>query len=586
MVIVQPPQSSPEDSLVSASLLPMLPKALTGISGLDEVTEGGLPRGRPTLVCGPAGCGKTLLATEFLLRGILEYDEPGVFIAFEESSHDLSANVASLGFDLAALEIGGRLVVDSINVGIDEVEDAGEWDLEALFVRVGYAIDTVGAKRVVIDSIETLFDAFPDGTRLRSELRRLFLWLKEREVTAVITAERGEGLLTRHGIEEYVSDCVIVLDHRVTEQTSTRRLRILKYRGSLHGTNEYPFLIGESGISVLPITSMGLRHEVSDDRMSTGVDRLDAMLGGTGVYRGSSVLITGTAGTGKSTLAAQFCNAACRRGERALYLGFEESEAQIERNMASVGMDLAHWVSGGLLQFHCVRPSLLGLEAHLAAMQTLVDKFDPTVVITDPISNLTGVGDSSAVAAMLTRQVDFLKSKGVTAIFTSLNTHSDVEQGDQVIASLMDTWVLLKTLEGNGERNRTLYVLKSRGMGHSNQIREFLITDRGIELADVYIGPQGVLTGSARSAQEAKERADTARRLEDLDQRRVDLERRRESVEAQAAILWRAFEAEADAVRRLLSQDIGVGEQRAEQSRLRLADRIPGHDGIDSSGAR
>jgi circadian clock protein KaiC len=359
----------------------------------------------------------------------------------------------------------------------------------------------------------------------------------------------------------------------VIEQTSTRRLRILKYRGSLHGTNEYPFLIRSNGISVLPITSMGLEHQVSDERMSTGVDRLDAMLGGSGVYRGSSVLVTGTAGTGKSTIAARFCDAACARGERALYLGFEESEAQIVRNMSSVGMDLKQWVSAGLLQFHCVRPTLLGLEAHLATIQTLVDDFDPTVVVTDPISNLAGVGDSTDVSAMLTRQVDYLKSKRVTAIFTSLNSNPDLEQGDQQISSLMDTWLLLKTLEGNGERNRTLYVLKSRGMAHSNQIREFLITDRGVELADVYVGPEGVLTGSARSAQEAKEGAETSRRIEDLEQRRVNLERRRESVEAQAAILWREFEAEADAVRRLLSQDVSVGEQRAEQSRLRLADR-------------
>jgi circadian clock protein KaiC len=566
------PQSSASGPV---GFLPLLAKAPTGISGLDDVTGGGVPRGRPTLVCGPAGCGKTLLAMEFLIRGIVQFDEPGVFIAFEETADELSANVASLGFDLATLEADGLLVLDYVDVRPNQLEASGEWDLEGLFVRVGYAIDRVGAKRVVIDSIETLFDAFSNQARLRSELRRLFVWLKDRGVTAMITGERGDGVLTRHGIEEYVSDCVIVLDHRVTEQTSTRRLRILKYRGSLHGTNEYPFLIRSNGISVLPITSMGLEHQVSNERMSTGVNRLDAMLGGTGVYRGSSVLVTGTAGTGKSTIAAQFCDAACNRGERALYLGFEESEAQILRNMSSVGMDLQRWVSAGLLQFHCVRPTLLGLEAHLATIQTLVHDFDPMVVVTDPISNLAGVGDSTDVSAMLTRQVDYLKSQRVTAIFTSLNSDPDVEQGDQQISTLMDTWLLLKTLEGNGERNRTLYVLKSRGMAHSNQIREFLITDRGVELADVYVGPQGVLTGSARSAQEAKEGSETSRRIEDLEQRRVNLERRRESVEAQAAILWREFEAEADAVRRLLSQDVSVGEQRAEQSRLRLAD-LPG----------
>jgi circadian clock protein KaiC len=570
--------SSPPSAAAGRSL-PRLAKAPTGISGLDQVTEGGVPRGRPTLVCGPAGSGKTLLAMEFLIRGIIEYGEPGVFVAFEETADELTANVASLGFDLRKLEDDGLLVVDYVDVATDDVTEVGDWDLEGLFVRLGFAIDSVGAKRVAVDTIERLFDALPNSARVRTELRRLFVWLKARGVTAVITAERGDGLLTRRGIEEYVSDCVIVLDHRVTEQTSTRRLRVLKYRGSLHGTNEYPFLIGATGITVLPITSMGLEHRVSNLRMSTGVDRLDAMLGGSGVYRGSSVLVSGTAGTGKSTVAAQMCDAACQRGERALYLGFEESEAQIVRNMGSVGMDLRRWVDAGLLLFHCVRPSLLGLEAHLSAMQTLVSEFDPSVVVTDPISNLAGVGDSSDVSAMLTRQVDFLKSQGVTAIFTSLNSNPDVERGDQQIASLMDTWVLVKTLEGNGERSRLLYVLKSRGMGHSNQIREFVITNRGIELADVYVGPQGVLTGSARSAQEAKERSETNRRLEDLDQRRVNLERRRESVEAQAAILWREFEAEADAVGRLLGQEINVDEQRAEQSRLRLAD-VPSGAGV------
>jgi circadian clock protein KaiC len=509
---------------------------------------------------------------EILIRGIVQCGEPGVFIAFEETPEDLAANVASLGFDLVKLEADGLLVVDYVSMSPDDVESVGEWDLEALFARIGYAIGLVGAKRIVIDTIETLFGAFADTARLRSELRRLFAWFKSRGVTVLITGERGDKALTRHSIEEYVTDCVIVLDHRVTEQTSTRRLRILKYRGSLHGTNEYPFLIGATGISVLPITSLGLGHGVSSERVSTGVDRLDAMLGGAGVYRGSSVLVSGTAGTGKSTIAAQFCDAACRRGERALYLGFEESEAQIIRNMSSVGMDLRQWVTAGLLQFHCVRPSLLGLEAHLALIQTLVGDFVPSVVVMDPISNLAGVGDSSDVSAMLTRQVDYLKSNRITAMFTSLYSDNDAEHGDQRIASLMDTWMLVKTLEGNGERNRTLYVLKSRGMAHSNQIREFLITDRGIELADVYVGPQGVLTGSARSAQEAKESSEARRRLEDLEQRRVNLERRRESVNAQAAILWREFEAEADAVGRLLIQEVSGGEQRAEQSRLRLAD--------------
>jgi circadian clock protein KaiC len=570
-------------SLKDANLAPRpravpktLQKAATGISGLDEVTAGGLPRGRPTLVCGPAGCGKTLLAMEFLVRGITEFGEPGVFIAFEESAVDLAANVASLGFDLAQCEADGQLVMDHVNVDRAHLEEAGEWDLDGLFLRLGSAIDAVGARRVVIDTIETLFGAFTDAAILRSELRRLFGWLKDRGVTAVITGERGDGTLTRYGIEEYVSDCVIVLDHRVTEQTSTRRLRILKYRGSLHGTNEYPFLIGDSGISVLPMTNLGLQHGVSSERITTGVARLDAMLGDAGFFKGSTVLVNGTAGTGKSTLAAQFCDATCARGERAMYFAFEESEAEIVRNMSSVGIDLGQWTKAGLLKFRCFRPALLGLEAHLFAMQRAVDGFDPSVVVNDPVSDLIRVGTGEDVAAMLTRQVDFLKSRGVTAMFTSLNAGPQPDAIDQHVASLVDTWLLLKTLEGNGEFNRVLYVLKSRGMAHSNQIREFLLTSHGIELADVYVGPQGVLTGSARQAQEAQERSEGTARLEDLEQRRVNLATRREAVEAQTAALWREFEDESDSVQRLLSHgSTGVEDragQRAEQGRMRKAD--------------
>jgi circadian clock protein KaiC len=549
-----------------------IPKTLTGISGLDEVTGGGLPRGRSTLVCGPAGCGKTLLAMEFLVRGIAQFDEPGVFVAFEESVDDLIANVASLGFDLAQLEADGQLIIEHVNIVDTEMQEAGDWDLDGLFLRLGAAIDEVGAKRVVIDTIETLFGAFANTATLRSELRRLFGWLKDREITAVITGERGDGSLTRHGIEEYVSDCVIVLDHRVTEQASTRRLRILKYRGSLHGTNEYPFLIGESGVSVLPITSLGLDNSVSTERMSTGVARLDAMLGGGGVFKGSTVLVNGTAGTGKSTLAAQFCDATCRQGRRALYFAFQESDAEIMRNMSSVGIDLMQWVDAGLLQFRCFRPSVLGLEAHLFAMQKFVGEWDPAVVVMDPISDLLSIGTATDVSAMLTRQVDFLKSRGVTALFTSM----DSNHAEQEIASLVDTWLLVKIMEGNGELNRVLYVLKSRGTAHSNQIREFLLTGQGLELTDVYVGPHGVLTGSARQAQEAQERADGTARLDDLEQRRVDLQRRREAVEAQTAALWREFEDEADIVGRLLSHGSSGAEdragQRAEQGRLRRAD--------------
>ena len=569
-------QDQPAATNASATQVGVLPKTPTGISGLDEVTGGGLPRGRPTLLCGPAGCGKTLLALEFLVRGITLFNEPGVFVAFEERAEDLIANVASLGFDLAQFEAEGKLVIDHVNVVNGEVAETADWNLDGLFFRLGAAIDAIGAKRVVIDTIETLFGAFSNTAILRSELRRLFDWLKDRGVTAVITGERGEGTLTRYGIEEYVSDCVIVLDHRVTEQTSTRRLRILKYRGSLHGTNEYPFLISESGVSVLPITSLGLQHTVSTEQVSTGVARLDSMLGNGGFYKGSTVLVSGSAGTGKSTLAAQFCHATCSRGERALYFAFEESQAEILRNTSSVGINLQQWVDAGLLQIRCFRPSLFGLEAHLFSMQKLVDDFEPSAVVKDPISAILRAGTGADVTAMLTRQVDFLKARGVTALFTSLISDEEIFESTQEIASLVDTWLLLKTMEGNGELNRTLYVRKSRGMAHSNQIREFLLTNQGIELADVYVGPQGVLTGSARQAQEAKELSDGTAREEILEERRVSLERRRESVQAQTDALWREFEDEADIVGRLLTHgSTGVEDragQRAEQRRLRRGD--------------
>jgi circadian clock protein KaiC len=557
---------------------PNLPKARTGIIGLDEVTGGGLPRGRPSLICGPAGCGKTLLAMEFLVRGITEFGEPGVFVAFEESREDLIANVASLGFDLPALEDDGKLVVDHISVAPDEMIETGPWDLEALFIRLGAAIDRVGAQRVVIDTIETLFGAFHDTATLRAELRRLFAWLKARGVTAVVTGESGEGTMTRSGVEEYVSDCVIELNHLVREDTSTRRLRIVKYRGSLHGTDAYPFLITQQGITVQPVSSIGLEHGVSDERISTGVLRLDAMLGGVGPHRGSAVLVCGMAGTGKSTLAAEFCAAACRRGERALYMALEESEGQIIRNMSSVGIDLAPWVAQGLLRFRCVRARAQNLEGHLATMQSAVDAFDPAVVVVDPVSDLIGVGTEREVSAMLSREVDFLKGRGITTVYTHLALDAQREQTNRLLGSLVDTWIVVRSLEGNGEFNRTLSVLKSRGTAHSNQVREFLLTAQGIELADVYVGPQGVLTGSARSAQEAQERADAVERQEDLEQRSAKLLRDRQSLEERVAALWRDFNDEATAVDLLVSRGTsgrqeGV-DQRLEQGRLRHGDPL------------
>jgi circadian clock protein KaiC len=533
-----------------------LPKAATGIEGLDEITGGGLPRGRPTLICGSAGCGKTVLAMEFLVRGATEFDEPGVFMAFEETAEELTQNVRSLGFDLDDLTAKNKMLVDYVHVERSEIEETGEYDLEGLFIRLGHAIDTVGARRVVLDTIETLFGGLSNDAILRSELRRLFRWLKDRGVTAVITGERGDGQLTRQGLEEYVSDCVIVLDHRVTENLSTRRLRIVKYRGTLHGTNEYPFLIDETGISVLPITSIGLRHEASNERISTGVPRLDTMLGGAGLYRGSSVLISGTAGTGKTSLAGHFADATCRRGERCLYLAFEESESQMVRNMRSIGLELGPWLKKGVLCFHATRPTAYGLESHLAELHKLVKDFEPRVVIVDPITNFLKAGTQTEAEAMLMRLIDFLKAQQITAFFTSL-THGGaaLEQSEGGISSLIDTWLLLRDIELGGERNRGMYVLKSRGMAHSNQIREFLLTDHGVELKDVYVGPEGVLTGSMRQAQEAREQAAALGRQQEIERRHRDLERKRQSLEAELAALRRQFDAEEEELKLLITQD-------------------------------
>src|ERR1700690_2294639 len=497
----------------SASPATRLPKCPTGIQGLDEITSGGLPRGRPTLVCGGAGCGKTLLAAEFLVRGAVQFGEAGVLVAFEETEAELAPNVASLGLDLAGLVRRKKIVVDSVHIEPGDVHESGEYDLEGLFVRLNHAIDSIGAKRVVLDTLEALFAGLRNEAILRAELRRLFPWLKVKGVTAVITAERGREQLTRNGLEEYVSDCVILLDHRVNEQIATRHLRVVKYRGALHGTNEFPFLIGNEGISVLPITSLGLNHKISSERIATGIPRLDAMLGGQGFFRGSSILLTGTPGTGKTIVAANFAQAAARRGERVLFFSFEESPNQIIRNMYSIGLRLEPLVKRGLLRFHSARPSLYGLEMHLATMFKEIAAFQPDVVIVDPITSLMDLGTASEGKGMVTRLIDYLKGGQVTSLFTSLTQGGHaLQQTEAAMSSLMDSWLLLQDFEGNGERNRVLYVLKARGMAHSNQIREFLISERGVDLVDAYIGPSGVLTGSARAAQTARETAEAPRR--------------------------------------------------------------------------
>lgn len=552
----------------------MLEKSLTGIEGLDDITEGGLPKGRPTLVCGAAGCGKTIFAMEFIIHGA-EMGEPGVFMSFEENTEDLKKNFISMNPNLEGLIDQNKVSFDYVHIERSEIEETGEYDLEGLFIRLGYAIDSIGAKRVVLDTVEALFSGFSAEALLRAELRRLFQWFKNKGVTAVITGESGEKTLTRYGLEEYVADCVILLNNPVINKITTRNLRIVKYRGSSHGTNEYPFLIDENGITVLPITSAGLDHKVSNEYVSTGIKRLDTMFDGKGYYKGTSILITGNAGTGKSSVAAQFADATCRKGEKCLYLAFEESPNQIIRNMQSIGIDLGQWVDKGLLKFHATRPTLHGLEIHLVTTYKLVNEFKPDIVVFDPISNLITVGSPDEVKSMLTRLIDFLKNKQITALSTSLSTMGVVES-DVGVSSLMDTWIDLRSNESNGERNRTLDIVKSRGMEHSNQMREFLLTDDGIKLEDVYLGPAGMLTGSARISQIALENAEKLIRQQEIEQKQREIERKREIMEVQIAEIKSQFEAEEGKLNRTIQQDKLKEEvmkvDREKMARMRKAD--------------
>jgi circadian clock protein KaiC len=565
-----------------------LQKERTGIPGFDEITGGGLPAGRPTLVCGSAGAGKTLFAMEFLVRGALTDNEPGVFMSFEETTDELATNVASLGFNIKQLIADKKLILDYVFIERSEIEETGEYDLEGLFLRLGHAIDQLGAKRVVLDTLEALFSALPNEAIIRAELRRLFRWLKEKGVTAVITCERGEGTLTRYGLEEYVADCVILLDHRVQNQISTRRLRIIKYRGTSHGTNEYPFLIDENGFSVLPITSLALNHTAPTQRISTGLERLDNMLDGKGFYRGSSILVSGTAGTGKSTIAAHFVDAACRRGERALIFAFEESQEQIIRNMRSIGINLEQYVKQNLLKFKNARPSNFGLEVHLALTHKLIGEYEPSIVVVDPITNFLAVADEADTKAMLTRLIDFLKKREITALFTSLTGSTlEIEDSEVGVSSLMDAWILVKNIESNGERNRGLYILKARGIAHSNQVREFLLTDHGIQLIDAYIGSEGVLMGSARAAQTAREISATRDREAARQRKQQQLQRTRELYEAQLVALRHQYEVKRDALVRELEEDqereSTEATQRIEMARLRHADI---NVNVEENGAR
>jgi len=546
-----------------------LKKCPTGIQGLDEITGGGLPQGRPTLVCGSAGCGKTVLAMEFLLRGALQYNEPGVFMCFEETAEDLAKNFASLGFDLKDLVARKKLAIDYVRIERSEITETGEFNLEGLFVRLGLAIKSVKAKRVVLDTVEGLFAGFNNVAILRAELRRLFGWLKEKGVTAIITGEQGEKTLTRYGLEEYVADCVITLAHVSTEQIATRRMRIVKYRGSLHGTNDYPFLIDEQGISILPVTSMRLDHAASVEKIPTGIPRLDTMFSGNGYYRGSSILVSGTSGSGKTSILAEFINEACRRGERCLFIIFAESPAQVIRNMRSIGINLEVWVKKGLLRFHAARPSLYGLEMHLVTIHKQIKEFHPGVVAIDPISNLINIGTIIETKKMITRLIDFLKASLITSIYTNLSQGDTLEETDIEVASLMDTWLLLRDIEINGERNRALYILKSRGMKHSNQVRELILTDKGIELKDVYIGAAGVLTGSARLSQEASEKAEALIVDQGFAFKQRELERKRKILDAQIAAMRTAFESEEDNLKKTISEG-KLSEKVTEQDRLKM----------------
>lgn len=566
-----------------AQSIKTLPKTPTGIVGLDEITSGGIPKGRPTLICGEAGSGKTLFSLEFIVRGALEFNEPGVFMAFEEKAEELSANVASLGFDLEALQEKKLIKLDYVHIERSEIEETGEYDLDGLFIRLGYAIDNIGAKRVVLDTIENLFSGLSNQSILRAELRRLFQWLKEKGVTAIITGEKGEGTLTRQGLEEYVSDCVILLDHRVSNQISTRLLRIIKYRGSVHGTNEYPFLIDEDGISVLPITSLKLEHDVSSERISSGIPSLDKMLQGKGFFRGSSILVSGTAGTGKTSIAAYFAHETCKHKERCIYFAFEESPNQIIRNMRSIGIDLQEHIDNGYLEFHASRPTLNGLEMHLLAIHKIVKRFQPQAIILDPITNLVTVGNVSEVKSMLIRLIDFLQAEQITVMFTALTLNTVInEQTDEGVSSLVDAWLMVRDIEYNGERNRGMYIMKSRGMGHSNQVREFVISDEGLDLVDVYLGPEGVLTGSAREAQQLLEETGVVLRSHAVTRKDREIERKRMILQAKIDSLKEEFESVTDELNKSYIEE-ELRKEVMQKNREQLIKNR--HNGNDESGS-
>jgi circadian clock protein KaiC len=459
-------------------------KCPTGIKGFDEITEGGLPKNGTTLVSGNAGSGKTLFGIDFLIKGATDYNEPGILMSFEETEDELYKDVASLNMDLSGLVSRKKIVLENVVLERKDIQE-NDFNLEGIFVRLEYAIDSIGAKRVVLDSLESLFAGITDIGILRLEIKRLFRWLKEKKVTAIVTGETGQnGSYTRHGLEEYISDCIILLDNRIRDEMATRRVRVIKYRGSSHGTSEYPFVIDNEGLSVIPITSAGLAQPGTDKKVSTGIPSLDKLFKSKGYTRGSTILASGTAGSGKTSFAGAFALESCKRGERCLYFSYEESSGQLIQNLLSIGIDLAPWVEKGLLKIVSLRPSFLGLELHLLNVYKLVDSFKPKAVVVDPLTSLVGEGEYREVSSMITRMIDLFKSRSITTFFTSLvsATFQSNTSGEIGVSSLIDTWIVVRVVEDNEGRKRTreVFIVKSRGSNHDSDVHKFILSDNGI----------------------------------------------------------------------------------------------------------
>jgi len=523
----------------------ILKKTPSGINGFDEITDGGLPKNRPTIICGNTGSGKTVISMEFLVKGALKYNEPGVFMSFEETREELATNMESLHFDLDSLIKKRKIYIEYLEIDKSQNIEAGRYDLEGLFVRLQNAITSIGAKRVVLDSLDALFYGL-NNNAIRPEIKRLFKWLKEKEVTAIITSESDNGFSTKNGLEQYVADCVIALDNRTVNQTTTRRIKIVKMRGSVHGINEYPFSIDMNGISVLPLISQLANQSLSTVRISSGVKDLDGMLDGKGFFEGSSILVSGSAGTGKTSIAISLINATCIKKIRGLYCAFEESSSQITRNMLSIGLDIEPYIKSGVLKMYSSRPTIQNLELHLIAIQKIIEEFDPKIIVLDPITNLIAEGINTEIRQMLAHFVDFLKSKNITVLFTAAITLETVKSNpsDEGISAMVDTWILVRDIETNSERNRGIYILKSRGMNHSTQVREFVITDNGLSLLPIYISAGGILTGSAKLEHTLQKEEQNKLFKNEIKTRNSEIERKRKMMEENIALLKTNFESE------------------------------------------